>query len=174
MVHKEIQTDSANSIIYAGIAGTAYMTLFSYLASTHKNKNFKEPELLGILLHRRPVNINYKAAQLTGWLLHYAIGVLFAGFYKPLINKRIIKNNAVAGAITGAVSGIIAVGVWHTLLRLHPHTPNISRSKFYKHLVLTHIVFGIATFKYLKKHTKNYRHHVIPINEWSTLPLHKI
>jgi hypothetical protein len=36
----------ANKIIVSGLAATSLMTLFSYIVSACKEKNFKEPQLL--------------------------------------------------------------------------------------------------------------------------------
>ena len=40
------------NVLLAAAAGTAAMTLFSYLVSRKKNKDFREPRLLGKMVYR--------------------------------------------------------------------------------------------------------------------------
>jgi hypothetical protein len=141
------------NIIYAGVAGTTGMTLFSYIVSKKKNKNFKEPQLLGQLINRSTSLSN--SSKIAGWLLHYMAGILFAVIYSGLLNNTKMKNRLPESLITGGVSGIAAVCIWHTVFKLHPLPPLVARRKYYGHLIATHILFGAVTFSCLNGNCKS-------------------
>lgn len=148
----------------AGVTGTTFMTLFSYLVSEAKDRNFKEPELLGTLLRRILPTMSKSNSQLSGWALHYVVGILFAMFYVWLWNGKMLKASGKSGIGLGAVSGVIGALVWHLTFRLHPSPPKTSYRKYYGHLVVTHIVFGLfALIGY--QLTKRFRHKQALITE---------
>lgn len=69
-----------SNIIKAGIAGTSCMTLFSYITSEKKNRNFKEPKLLDKLINRL-TSLDKTSTIVAGWVTHYTIGIIFATIY---------------------------------------------------------------------------------------------
>ena len=58
-------------IITSAIIGTTAMTLFSYLISTSENKNYREPEILGKLIRRLPIDASKESSEIAGWCAHY-------------------------------------------------------------------------------------------------------
>lgn len=143
--------------IVAGVAGTTAMTLYSYVLSELKNKNFKEPRLLATLLYRL-LPLKKDSSGVTGWLLHYSVGILFALIYNAILRKRRIQNPAAQGAMIGAVSGIAAVLIWETSFRLHPAPPAVDYKRYYGQLVIAHIIFGTVAILVLAgkiRKTKN-------------------
>jgi hypothetical protein len=132
------------------------MTLFSYLVSETKNENFREPELLAKLLHRIIPELKKEYSHLAGWNLHYAVGIVFTIIYSILWKKTKLKPGLKTGFVFGGISGILAVIVWKLTFAIHPNPPKTSYKKYYRHLFVTHLVFGIFTaigYSLLRKRT---------------------
>jgi hypothetical protein len=136
---------SAKSIMTAGTAGTSAMTALSYLVSEEKNKQFKEPELLGELLVRLVPQTGQRFAQTAGWAAHYAVGFGFTTVYNFLWRNTQMKPSFSGGLFLGAVSGVFGAAVWKTVFQLHPNPPKTDFKKYYLHLLVAHLVFGFAT-----------------------------
>ncbi len=132
-----------SKIFISAIVGTSAMTLFSYLVSERKKKNFREPEILSELMETLPQRSPKAPVDITGWGTHYAIGMLFVVFYSELWEHTKIKPSVKTGAILGAVSGLAGVGGWQAMFELHPNPPAKNLKRYYYHLIITHIVFGV-------------------------------
>jgi hypothetical protein len=130
-------------IISGAVTGTSVMTLASYCISALKQNNFKEPQILGILIERLAASHPRFNSRLAGWALHYAVGVLFVTVYDKLWSDTRLQPNVTNGLALGALSSLPAVAVWHLTLKLHPRPPRLDREKFYAHLVTAHIIFGL-------------------------------
>lgn len=140
-----------DKILIPALVGTSAMTLFSYQVTESKNKNFREPELLGILIKRLPISVSKESAQMAGWGMHYAIGILFVVFYSELWDRTIVKPSLTTGTLLGTGSGIIGVTGWKVMFEGHPNPPAKNLKPFFGHLLLAHIVFGIfsaITYKF--------------------------
>jgi hypothetical protein len=143
-----------SKIIVSSIGGTSLMSLFSYLVSDQKHKNFKEPEILSDLVKRVIPDISKQQADIGGWVLHYAVGTLFTAIYDQIWDKTSIKPNIKSGALLGALSGLAGIAIWRTTIAMHPRPPIKDYNSYYKHLLLAHILFGIAAAESYKR-TKN-------------------
>lgn len=141
-------------ILSGSIGGTSLMSLFSYLISDSKHKNFKEPEILGELLNRIAPDLSEKQANLAGWALHFGAGAAFTTIYDQIWEKTSIKPDIKSGAIMGAISGLIGIAVWRATIAMHPNPPIKNYTAYYKHLILAHVFFGIAAAESYK-HTKS-------------------
>lgn len=130
-------------ILISAIAGTTAMTIFSYLVSGFENKNFREPEVLGQLVERLPQSCSIESAQIKGWSLHYAIGILFVAFYDKLWKQKKLKPSFTSGALLGGVSGLAGIVAWKGMFEAHPNPPAKNLKSFFGHLLLAHVVFGI-------------------------------
>ena len=130
-------------ILFAGIVGTSAMTLFSYLVSDRKNKNFREPELLGQLIERLPIKSSNQSAHITGWGIHYAIGISFMVCYSKIWEPTRSKPTLSSGALLGAVNGLVGVSGWKLMFEAHPNPPAKDLKPFFSHLILAHVVFGV-------------------------------
>jgi hypothetical protein len=137
------------NILISAIVGTSAMTIFSYLVSNSKNKNFREPEVLGKLIKALPPNISKDTAQLTGWGLHYTIGLAFVACYNEIWKQTKIKPSLTSGVLMGAASGVVGILGWKLMFKAHPNPPAKNLKPFFGHLLLAHIVFGIfSTLSY--------------------------
>jgi hypothetical protein len=140
--------------ISASAGGTSLMSLFSYLISDTKHKNFKEPEILGDLIHRVFPDTSKSKADIAGWALHYTAGTIFTGIYDQIWKKTSIKPSVASGAVLGALSGLAGIAVWRATIALHPNPPIKDYNSYYKHLILAHVFFGIAAAQSYK-HTSS-------------------
>lgn len=144
----------ASSVI-GGLAGTAAMTAFSYAVSKEKRENFKEPNLLGDMIHTAVPKLGKDKARIAGWVLHTIAGIAFSNAYKKLLLGR--KPTLFKGLVYGATSGIPAIALWNYLFEIHPNPPKeakVEKKKYFNHLLLAHIVFGGATFLIYKAKNK--------------------
>ena len=130
-------------ILISAIVGTSAMTLFSYLISNKKNKNFREPQVLGQLIKRLPVGVSKEPSQMAGWGIHYAIGTLFVICYSELWEQTKVKPSVTSGTLLGAGSGLIGVMGWKLMFEGHPNPPAKNLKPFFGHLLLAHIVFAV-------------------------------
>lgn len=134
------------NIVLGALAGTTAMTLYSYLASKDKKRNFKEPELLGKMVKRAVPAAHKDHAEVAGWMLHYATGLTFAALYDKLIRKTGTRPTVPYGILVGGLTGLAAVGIWDATFRVHPNPPKTHFERYYGHLLVTHLVFGAFTF----------------------------
>ena len=132
-------------IITAGIAGTTAMTIFSYYLSRKQAQNFREPQLLAELIIKRIPSTGELGALMSGWILHYLVGVFFSGVYTCVPGGNPGRPVVVKFVLTGGLTGIIAIAGWRTLLQLHPDPPKLDRPRFYGQLITAHGIFGVVT-----------------------------
>jgi hypothetical protein len=133
------------NVLLAAAVGTGAMTLFSYLVSRKKNKDFREPRLLGKMVYRAVPEIKKPQAKVIGWILHCTTGLTFAVIYHYLLKDTKLNSNVPDGIVLGLANGVVAVGIWKATFSLHPDPPKIHFNDFYKHLVLAHVVFATTT-----------------------------
>jgi hypothetical protein len=134
----------ANKIIVSGLAATSLMTLFSYIVSAYKEKNFKEPQLLAAL-EKNALPAEAKSLALpAGWSTHFGVGIVWAGVYEYLWQNTDIKPTLKSGLVLGGLSGVTGVLIWRAAFKMHPDPPRIEYGRFFGHLILAHLVYGIA------------------------------
>lgn len=126
-------------LISSALIGTSAMTAFSYLQSGEGIKDFREPKLLNDLIEG--AFSGSSDPKISGWMLHYAVGLGFAAAYHLLWEKS-VQPGVISGTLMGAINGAIGVGVWSTALKVHPSPPKVDRKAFYRHLIGAHMVFG--------------------------------
>jgi len=137
-------------VLLAAFVGTSAMTLFSYLVSRKKNKDFREPRLLGKMVYRAVPEIKRSESKVAGWVLHCTTGLLFTIVYVELLKNKKLKADVPDGIILGLINGVFAVGIWKLTFSLHPDPPQIHFNDFYKHLILAHVVFSTTDLCTLK------------------------
>lgn len=139
---------SQPQVLASAISGTTVMTLFSYLLSDRANKNFREPKLLGRLCYRLLPVTSKKNMLITGWVLHYLVGLLFAECYSLFWTGN-QRADVKTGMVLGGISGFAAILIWKFTYALHPNPPLIDFTSFALQLVIAHLLFGIfAAFGY--------------------------
>lgn len=133
----------ALKIVAATLLSTSMMTRFSHLVSRKSGQQFREPELLSLLIKRLIPEKNEYRTYADGWVVHYIAGLLFVLLYDQLWQKTEIKPDIKSGVFLGAVSGIVGGEVWRKAYQLHPDPPKNNFRKYYNQLILAHVVFGV-------------------------------
>lgn len=130
------------NLLSSAASGITLMTAFSYIVSELADDNFKEPELLGVLMKRLGGNWNKPLYSLAGWQLHYAVGLLFVTVYTYLWDRNYLKRGLKSGVLLGFLSGLVGIGFWKATFALHPNPPQIQLKKYFAQLLAAHLLFG--------------------------------
>jgi len=127
-------------IIISSVVATGGMTLFSFLLSKAGNKQFLEPALLNQLVFFRQKE--KKEHHVTGYLIHYGVGLFFTIIYRWLWKKNPSTQRNPFGLILGFINGIIGLTGWHLTFLIHPSPPAVEKRDYYINLLAAHVVFG--------------------------------
>ena len=135
------------STLFDAFVATSLMTLFSYIFSAIRKKQFREPELLNDLLKRMNIiaGSHFKNHP-AGWIIHYAVGWVFVFSYYLLFQYSKVNPTLWVYIALGFICGIVGIAGWKLTFTIHPDPPDIHFSEFYVHLLAAHIVFGIGAF----------------------------
>ena len=132
-------------ILIAGFAATSLMTAFSYLMANLKKSQFREPELLNMLLSRaRSTSLKLPKNHPTGWVIHYTIGWLFVLIFHLLWQYTKLEVSLSSGGGLGFVAGIFGIGGWIVFFKLNAYPPQINFKDFYIQLWVAHVIFGLT------------------------------
>lgn len=134
--------------ILAGIAGTLLMTLFMDLTSLMTRNNFHVPKILGAMITSQRNNKHRFSTSLEmsfwGYVLHYAIGSIFAVVYF-LLWKPENRHFPYCDALTfGALAGMVAIIFWYCFIKLHPQPPKIKLLPYLIFIYLGHLIFALG------------------------------
>jgi hypothetical protein len=131
-----------SNVIAGAIAGTAAMTIFSYFLSGKKDKDFREPALLGKMAKRILPGSDKTVSEIAGWMMHGSMGLFFAWMYQRLPEIRKMYPDLPDDVFVGVVNGVLGVILWKFVFSLHPDPPKVDFKRFYQHLILAHIIFS--------------------------------
>lgn len=133
------------NILISGLVATTEMTLFSYVVSNFKSKQFREPELLNSLISSSEfIELKPSKNHLLGWIIHYLIGWFFVLVFSLIWEYTQFSATITSGAILGLAAGIIGIFSWKIFFKLNQNPPEIDFSQFYIQLIIAHILFGIS------------------------------
>lgn len=132
-------------VLIPALFATSAMTAFSYIFSAIVKKQFREPELLNMLL----MGWSNRFEQLTkdslvGWVIHYLVGVFFMLFFHLIWEGFGIEATLLSGTILGFAAGILGVIGWNITFWIHPYPPKLDFKQYYVHLIIAHVIFGIS------------------------------
>jgi di/tricarboxylate transporter len=142
---------TAAKIVLAGVVGTTFMTLYSYIISKKEKQEFTEPILLNKLIDgsENLPDIADEDKHPAGWLAHYGIGVLFVIAYWIVWRRALRSPGIVKGLLIGAASGIVAIISWKLMFAANDDPPQNDRYKYYRQLFYAHLIFSVfALFGY--------------------------
>lgn len=131
-------------IIAATVFGTTAMSVFSYVVSALKDKDFKEPELLAEFIKVIVPSADEETAEKVGWQAHYGIGLTFAAAMAEIWEHTPVKPSIASGALLGAAGGVAGILGWTQIFKLEDEPPVENKLDYYGHLMLAHIIFGIG------------------------------
>lgn len=129
-------------IASAAFSATTFMTIFSYLYASAKNSNMKEPDLLAKMINR-VTGLTKNNAAIAGWVLHYAVGLLFVEMYVQTWQRWQMRPSTKNGLLFGGISGVAAIVVWKLTLKKHPLPPAVNFKTHAVNLFIAHLVFGL-------------------------------
>lgn len=132
-------------IFLSGLVATSLMTLFSYIWSWVRGRKFKEPQLLNLLIQSSTtLALNPGKRNVTGWIIHYMIGWFFVLCFDLIWSYTTLEPSFGNGALLGAIAGLAGITGWKTFFYLNADPPEIEFRKFYLHLMIAHIIFGLG------------------------------
>lgn len=144
-------THAIRKIVAGATTGTAAMTAFSYIATDAENKEFREPEVLRMLVKRLFPEVSETQGKVAGWALHFGAGIFFTTIYHQLWKNGKQRPSLINGLLLGGINGLVGVAIWKAAFALHPKPPKIFEKNYFGHLLLAHLVFGLATAAGYKK-----------------------
>jgi hypothetical protein len=133
---------------FSGIAGTLLMTVFMKVISIIGNINFEIPRILGsvITMETKPsgrASTSFLSLA-TGYTAHFITGILFALIYCQLWLRGIGAPEFGYALLFGTVNGLLAVGIWYGILKLHPLAPAVPANSYLFFLFISHLVFAVS------------------------------
>lgn len=139
-----------------GALGTTGMTLFSILTSEKKNQQFREHEILSLLMKPLPISKTNRVA--LGLIGHYLTGMGFNTVNQAFLKRIKKKPTFLNGLLLGAANGVVGIAIWSVIFKLHPNPPDINLRRYLGHLMLAHLVFGASSNLTMKGVSKNTSH----------------
>ena len=134
-------------IVLAGVVGTSFMTLYSYIISKQHKDQFVEPVLLNELIDRSEalpdIDEDEKKTNPAGWLIHYGIGMAFVIAYYILWKQSLKAPSLVKGLLLGALSGLIGIAAWKIMFASNDNPPRNNRYRYYRQLFVAHLIFSV-------------------------------
>ena len=145
------------SIILAGLTGTAVMTAFMYGLTFLTQRVMKVVKILGTMLtFQTSLDGQLSDTPLAiavGLVAHYLIGIGFTFVYAALWQADLGHPTFAFGVVAGFFSGMVGVLVWRLFFAIHPKAPTtIPLQSYLVTLLLAHVVFGVAvvaTYQFL-------------------------
>lgn len=146
---------TAEKIIIAGVVGTTFMTLYSYLKSKQEKQEYVEPVMINKLIDKSEnlPDVKNNDTHPVGWGLHYLTGIAFVSAYWLIWHKALRKPTTLKIVVTGTASGLVGIAVWKLLFTQHDNPPHNYRYGYYRQLLIAHIVFSafaLASYKGLE------------------------
>ena len=132
------------TVLFATIGATSAMTLFSYFVSAKWKKQFREPQLLQMIVGQHPKFTDERKQKIAGWFIHYSIGLMFIIVYDLIWTNTFLDPTWFCGILFGIASGVIGIFGWRTIFGLAPRIPRIDFKAYYLHLMIAHIVFALV------------------------------
>lgn len=140
-----------SEIFIAGIFATIAMTFFSYVLSFFLKSNFKEPQIINLIIFKTLKNKSYvKRHDIYGWLIHFVVGILFVAVFKIIRLYFLVDLTYFTGFIYGFFGGILGVVIYALAFAVHPNPPVNNKILFYYQLVVGHIIFGLVMLFFLR------------------------
>lgn len=140
-----------SDILIAGVFATIAMTFFSYGLSFFLNSNFKEPQIINLLIYKDSSSQSFvKRHDIIGWLVHFIVGVVFVTVFKLIRIYFDVELSYFNGLIYGFLGGLLGVFIYTLAFALHPNPPVDNKISFFCQLVVAHIIFGVVMLFFLK------------------------
>ena len=134
-------------IVLAAITGTSVMTIFSYIMAYIKNDQFKEPQLLNILINNsETIPLKCSKTGPVGWIAHYVIGTIMFLSFALLWNFTELDVSWISATFLGIGAGIICIAGWHLMFYFNARPPEVNLNGFSIQLMIVHLIFSLSGF----------------------------
>lgn len=81
---------------------------------------------------------------MTGWIIHYLIGLLFLLIYNFIWAETRFDPTFQTAFFLGCISGVVGIFGWSILFRIKSVPANIRVGEYYAQLFLAHIIFALT------------------------------
>jgi hypothetical protein len=127
------------------VAATTLMTIFSYMVSRLRNRQFTEPVLLNRFLCGFGILKEYQLEKNpAGWIIHYGVGLLFLIGYYLIWSRTSFDPTWQTALVLGAASGLIGIMGWAIVFKIQSVPPNIRVSEYFTQLFVAHVIFALT------------------------------
>lgn len=137
------------TLFFVSLCSTTVMTTFSYLISYLFKEPFKEPLLLALIVKDfdgEKKIINY----LSGWILHYLIGILLNLLFLICVVFYHINLSWSTGLIYGVIIGVSAIFAWKLMFKTSELRIQMNYKIYYVQLFVAHLFFSFTTLLLLR------------------------
>jgi hypothetical protein len=113
--------------------------------------------IVGQLVKRLQKDFTNEAAQIAGWCAHYGVTIVINAFYNALWKQKKLEPSFTSGALLGVAGGLTGIIGWKIVYEVHPNPPAKNLKRFFGHLMLAHVVFGVfsaLTYKLVSANEK--------------------
>ena len=124
-------------VVVAGVAATVVMTYTAKVLAMAGGARLSPERVLNRLFAN-------KEKHITGTILHYTTGIIFAFTYVLLWKFHIGSPGLVSGLIFGICNGFFAVMVWRVILLFRPVVTELSQTRYLLVIFLAHIPFSLV------------------------------
>lgn len=124
--------------VFAGIAGTAVMTMVMFIAPFMGMPKMSPPDMLAGMMGLPLV---------MGWVMHFVIGIIFAAAYVYIFKKLLqnIQNKFLKGVIFGLAVFVFAQIMMALMSAIMPTpSPEGSMIMLMMGSIIGHIIYGIV------------------------------
>lgn len=127
------------------VAATTLMTIFSYVVSRLRNRQFTEPVLLNRMLCGFGVLKEYQLEKnMAGWIIHYGVGLLFLLVYYLIWSRTELEPTFSTALVLGCLSGLVGIIGWSILFKIQSVPANIRVSEYFTQLFVAHVIFALT------------------------------
>ncbi|RAJ24732.1 hypothetical protein LX77_01728 [Gelidibacter algens] len=136
--------------ILAWLISVVWMTLFSALWSALSGNQFMESALISRLLNANlDKTTSQKQTYVLGWVIHFALGIVFLGIYEVLWEITNLERSLIWGLVFGGILGVLGVLGWKFLFKTLNFPSDFNYTQYYIHIFFAHLVFSFtALFVY--------------------------
>lgn len=136
--------------IFAGIIGTAIMTLFTEVTFFSLKRPYHVVRTLALIfaygkhakVYKRPGTSYYLLAT----FIHYTIGVLFSYLYRFAITYDLIGFPLTHTILFGGAIGTVGIAGWKVFLASHRHPLHYSLKIYFSIIWMGHIFLALTLF----------------------------
>lgn len=134
--------------IFAGLAGTFFMSAFTEIAFIVLKKDYHVVRILGnMFMFRKTTPLQSTpppGIYITALAVHYAVGIVFAYMYYWLRDEDILNVTTLHWYHFGICIATIAILGWKLFFEVHPGPPTVQLKYYLPVIWLGHIILAFV------------------------------